>query len=105
MIVIAIIGIPAAVAITQFNAYRIKGYNSAAKADAKNAYKAAQAYFVNNPSATIPGPGDLTSHGYRVTSGVQVTLATPTIFQLVIISKQDLGTTTYRTDVNGLILP
>lgn len=37
LIVVAIIGILAAVAIPQFSSYRQKGYNSAAASDARNA--------------------------------------------------------------------
>jgi len=37
MIVIAIIGILAAIAIPQFNAYRLRGYNILAVSDIKNA--------------------------------------------------------------------
>ena len=40
MIVIAIIGILAAIAIPQFRAYRQRAYNSMAYSDAKNFYKA-----------------------------------------------------------------
>jgi type IV pilus assembly protein PilA len=36
LIVVAIIGILAAVAIPQFSAYRIKGFNSAATSDIRN---------------------------------------------------------------------
>ncbi|MFH1994818.1 MAG: prepilin-type N-terminal cleavage/methylation domain-containing protein [Nitrospinota bacterium] len=36
LIVVAIIGILAAIAIPQFGAYRVKAFNAAAKADAKN---------------------------------------------------------------------
>ncbi len=36
LIVVAIIGILAAVAIPQFSAYRIKGFNSAATSDLRN---------------------------------------------------------------------
>jgi type IV pilus assembly protein PilA len=53
MIVIAIIGILAAIAIPQFTAYKTRGYNASAKSDLKNAYTAAQAYFVDNPGGTI----------------------------------------------------
>lgn len=51
LIVVAIIGILAAVAIPQFSAYRIKGFNSAAVSDVRNfktqmesAYADTQAY-------------------------------------------------------------
>jgi type IV pilus assembly protein PilA len=47
MIVIAIIGILAAIAITQFSAYRKRSYNSAAQSDLRNAATAQEAYFVD----------------------------------------------------------
>ncbi len=47
MIVIAIIGILAAIAIPQFSAYRTRSYNSAAKADIRNAATAQEAYQVD----------------------------------------------------------
>jgi type IV pilus assembly protein PilA len=49
MIVIAIIGILAAIAIPQFTAYRLRGYNATAKSDLKNAYTASQTYFGDKP--------------------------------------------------------
>lgn len=48
MIVIAIIGILAAIAIPQFSAYRQRSYNSAAQSDLRNATTAQEAYFVDN---------------------------------------------------------
>ena len=48
MIVIAIIGILAAIAIPQFSAYRTRSYNSAAQADLRNAATAQEAYYVDN---------------------------------------------------------
>jgi type IV pilus assembly protein PilA len=48
MIVIAIIGILAAIAIPQFSAYRRRSYNSAAKSDARNIATAQEAYYVDN---------------------------------------------------------
>ena len=48
MIVIAIIGILAAIAIPQFSAYRVKAYNSAALSDLRNCRTSMEAYFADN---------------------------------------------------------
>ncbi len=45
LIVVAIIGILAAVAIPQFSAYRIRGFNSAATSDARNFRTSMEAAF------------------------------------------------------------
>lgn len=45
MIVVAIIGILAAIAIPQFSAYRIKALNANAQADLRNGMAAEEAYF------------------------------------------------------------
>ena len=50
MIVIAIIGILAAIAIPNFLAYRTRGQDSAAKSAAKNFYNTAMAYFADTTS-------------------------------------------------------
>jgi type IV pilus assembly protein PilA len=50
LIVIAIIGILAAIAIPQFSAYRIRSYNSIAISDLRNAAAAQEAYFVEYKS-------------------------------------------------------
>ncbi len=47
MIVIAIIGILAAIAIPQFSAYRKRSYNSAAKSDLRNLATAQEAYYTD----------------------------------------------------------
>ena len=47
MIVIAIIGILAAIAIPQFSVYRTRSYNSSSHTDLKNACTAQEAYFVD----------------------------------------------------------
>ncbi len=52
MIVIAIIGILAAIAIPQFVTYRQKGYNTQAKGELKSYYTACQAYFADSPTTT-----------------------------------------------------
>jgi type IV pilus assembly protein PilA len=47
MIVIAIIGILAAIAIPQFSAYRKRSYNSSAQSDLRNSATAQEAYYVD----------------------------------------------------------
>ena len=48
LIVVAIIGILAAIAIPQFSEYRKKAYNSAAQSDLKNAKTGMEAYMADN---------------------------------------------------------
>jgi len=48
LIVVAIIGILAAIAIPQFAAYRKKAFNSAAVSDLKNAKTSLEAYYSEN---------------------------------------------------------
>ena len=57
LIVVAIIGILAAIAIPQFSAYRQKAYNSAAQSDLKNAKTGMEAYMADNQQypATMSG--------------------------------------------------
>lgn len=61
LIVVAIIGILAAIAIPQFSAYRIRGYNSAATADIRNSRTNLEAFFsdwqVYPSSAALGAPG------------------------------------------------
>jgi len=49
MVVIAIIGILAAIAIPRFSAYRNRSYTSAAISDGRNAYTATVGFFLDNP--------------------------------------------------------
>jgi len=74
MIVIAIIGILAAIAIPQFLQYRKKGYVATINADVKNAYTAANAYMVNNPTASVSTLAQLQSAGYTESSGITTTI-------------------------------
>lgn len=81
MIVIAIIGILAAIAIPQFTKYRARAYIATTRADAKNAYTAVNAYLADFPNATVPaetkvGPGLMTTYiGNRVSDGVTIVIA------------------------------
>jgi prepilin-type N-terminal cleavage/methylation domain-containing protein len=54
MIVIAIIGILAAIAVPQFMQYRARGFIAAVRADARNAHTGVQAYLADFPGADPP---------------------------------------------------
>jgi len=72
MIVIAIIGILAAIAIPQFSSYRTRSYNSSAQSDLRNAATAQEAYFVDN-STYCNTEGALTGAIYRLYLSENVT--------------------------------
>ena len=105
MIVIAIIGILAAIAIPQFSAYRSRGFNAQANSDAKNAYTAAQAYFAENPTGTVT-VALLGTHGFKASANVTTTIAagSDTLSALVIVSTPTDGTLKYTVDANGTIV-
>jgi type IV pilus assembly protein PilA len=75
MIVIAIIGILAAIAIPQFSAYRVRSFNSAGQADLRNAATAQEAYFVDEQTycstvSTLTG----STYGLYLTENVTITI-------------------------------
>jgi len=100
MIVIAIIGILAAIAIPQFNSYRKRAYNASANTDIKNAYTAAQAYFVDYPDIAVTTP-ILLNYGLNTSQGVTLTTTTGTIDGLVLTSSHSAGDITYSIDAAG----
>jgi len=53
LIVVAIIGILAAIAIPQFSSYRAKAYNSASNADLKNLKTGFEAFMADNQQYPI----------------------------------------------------
>ena len=102
MIVIAIIGILAAIAIPNFVSYRKRGYNSAANADAKNLYTSAQAYFTDNPTATIADSTQLTDYGFVNTQFVNVSIAGAQS-NLTITTSHGSGDMKFDVTANGAI--
>lgn len=84
MIVIAIIGILAAIAVPQFLAFRSRGWMTATRADAKTATTAVVLWQGDNPGIDIPGevilpasPG-ATYTAMRTSPGVTVTITAAT---------------------------
>ena len=104
MIVIAIIGILAAIAIPQFTAYRIRGYNASARSDIKQMYTASQAYFSDHATGAV-GAANLVDYGFRTTAGVVPGGAGGTIDALAWTAYHASGTTTYSVNSTGVITP
>jgi prepilin-type N-terminal cleavage/methylation domain-containing protein len=102
MIVIAIIGILAAIAIPNFISYRRRSYNSAANSDVKNAYTAAQAYFTDRPTGTVSSTVTLNAYGFRQTSDVNVSTS-GTQATLTIITYHGSGDRTFTASSDGAI--
>jgi prepilin-type N-terminal cleavage/methylation domain-containing protein len=102
MIVIAIIGVLAAIAIPQYTSYRKRGYNTKAKSELKSYYTACQAYFVTNAVADC----DLTkvAHSFTPSADVQITTA-PNQDMIGSTAPHNQGTKTYTISSSGNITP
>ena len=96
MIVVAIIGILAAIAIPQFNAYRIRGFNASAQSDIKNVFSGEAALFA---TAQQYGP---TFQQALPAAGVAFTPATPSSATGQLAyggdSSKDYGISTFLSD-------
>jgi len=105
MIVIAIIGIIAAIAIPQFSYYRKNAFNTEANIDAKNAHTAALAYFNDNPAGS-PTEANLLNYGYKKSPHVTLTV-TGNHDTIVITARGNAnggtGNITYSVDSAGAI--
>ena len=74
LIVIAIIGILAAIAIPQFNQYKARAYDTASKADLHNIYLACKAYWSDSGSDASCAETEAggASYGFAPSPGVTV---------------------------------
>lgn len=70
LIVVAIIGILAAIAIPQFNKYKVRGYVASLRSDLKNAHTAAQAYLTDFPNGTVDSTGKLSRGGWKASQNI-----------------------------------
>lgn len=96
MIVIAIIGILAAIAIPQFSAYRMRSYNAAAEGDLRNAATAQEAYFVDNSGyASSAGAIYGTTYGFFTSEGVLFSVTGSSTTGYTMTSKHQKGNKTW----------
>ena len=102
MIVIAIIGILAAIAIPQFSAYRARSYNSAAQADLRNAATAQEAYFVDHDTYTTSETTLIgTTYGLYTSRNVVFDITGANNNAYTMTSSHPSGTTTYTLEGPG----
>jgi len=104
MIVIAIIGILAAIAIPQFSAYRERGFNASAESQVRHVAGFLEAYFVDNDTYTTNNAA-LVSFGYIDDPQVTITITAGTSGSIVssytITGVHDLGSLTYTLNGPG----
>jgi type IV pilus assembly protein PilA len=113
LIVIAIIGILAAVAIPQFSQYRGRANGAAVQADLHNIYLACKAVWGDTTPLQAcaiggGGAGDITAalYGFQVTTGVQgivFNTATEAAFDVDAFHASLPAATFYTVDANGAI--
>ena len=107
MIVVAIIGILAAIAIPQFSTYRLKAFNGAAEADLRNLMTAQEAAYADTQSyatiATVEGFDDKPDNaianlpGAKLSKGVTaIEVATPTATEYSMNTKHFNGDNLYN---------
>ena len=107
LIVIAIIGILAAIAIPQFSAYKNRAYQSDAKGNLHNIFLACKAYWsdtTGNSSCTTAIAIEA-SYGWVESANVNVTLdvQTESLFRATAQHTKDSTTTTFTMDSVGNI--
>lgn len=103
MIVVAIIGILAAIAIPQFASYRKKSYDTQAKAELKSFYTACQAYFADRPS-TQDCTEALVASTFKRSDTVTITTKAGQEMSGV-TAKHTAGEKTYTLSTGGNITP
>ena len=104
MIVIAIIGILAAIAIPNFLSYRARGYNAQAQSDAKNFYTACVANSTGTTDQTFSDAALPDGYqGAAPSAGTFTYTATTGVITCNAAFTHASGTKTYTLDATGVI--
>ena len=103
LIVIAIIGILAAIAIPQFNQYKTRAYDSDSKSNLHNIYVACKSYWGDQGSgnACSLNIAKGTAYGYIQSSGVDITFVSGVDWTFAVNGKNVNSPTTYTIDDKG----
>jgi prepilin-type N-terminal cleavage/methylation domain-containing protein len=91
LVVVAIIGVLAAIAIPQFASYRARAVDSQMKSDLKNAALAMDSYFAEKKEYPT-SLAAIVSVGFNQTDGVALTIAVPTPSSFTITASKANGT-------------
>ena len=77
LIIIAIIGILSAIAIPQFSAYKLRGYNSDTKTNLTNLLLSCKAYWADKELGSACTVKDVanTTYGFENSTGITITVA------------------------------
>ncbi|MCF8721852.1 prepilin-type N-terminal cleavage/methylation domain-containing protein [Nitrospina gracilis] len=104
LIVIAIIGILAAIAIPQFNQYKARAYNSDSKSNLHNLYLGCKAYWAEEGSSRQCNVNTVTQSQYGFVQSTRVSIQGSGIETGFAATAQHMDSlTSYTMDANGNI--